>query len=125
MPACRNSLRLAAAIAEHRAEIGEAGRLSGAGRGQIIPRHGDGEVGPQAQFLAGRIRRQVQAFADVLAGEVEERVGRLQDRRLGMDVAGLRKGLQQGIRPSGGWGGAAVTFIEVVQIAGKAVPTGV
>jgi hypothetical protein len=59
--------------------------------GEIIPRHRNGEVGPQAELLAGRVRGQIQAFADVLAGEVEERFGRLQDRRLGLDVAGLRE----------------------------------
>ena len=79
----------AAAIAEHRAEIAEAGRLTGAAGGEIIPRHRNGEVGTQAEFLAGGVGRQVKALADVLAREVEKRLGRLQDRRLGPAVAGL------------------------------------
>ena len=95
---------LAPAIAEHRPEIGEARGLPDTAGGKIVARHGNRQVRAQAQFLAAGIRGQVEAFADVLAGEVEERVGRLQNRRLGMNVAGLRKGLQQGIRPGGGGG---------------------
>src|SRR4029077_12201863 len=80
-------------------------RLAGPGRGEIVPRHRNGEVGPQAQVLAAGVGRQVKTLADVLAREVEERVGRLQDRGLGPDVAGLRERQQQRIRPSGGGGG--------------------
>ena len=61
-------------------------RIRPAGRraagGEIVARHGDGQVGAQAELLAARVRRQVEALADVLAGEVEERLGRLQDRGL-------------------------------------------
>jgi hypothetical protein len=42
----------AAAIAKHRSEIAEARGLSGAPRGKVIARHRNGEVGPQAEFLA-------------------------------------------------------------------------
>ena len=119
MPACRNSLGLPAAIAEHRAEIAEARGLAGAAGGEIVPRHRNGEVGPQAQFLAAGVGGQIEALADVLAGEVEERLGRLQDRRLGLDVAGLRKRQQQRVRPGGGPGGtlmAAVTVISTSKV---------
>jgi len=90
-------------IAEHRPEIAEAGRLSGSRGGKVVAGHGDREVRPQAQFLTLRVGGEIQALADVLAGEVEKRLGRLQDRRLGMNVAGLRKRLQQGVRPGGGF----------------------
>ncbi len=83
--------RPAAAIAEHRAEIAEARRLAGAAGGEIVPRHRNGEIGTKAQFLAAGVGGQIEALADVLAGEVEERLGRLQDRRLGPGVAGLRE----------------------------------
>ena len=82
---------LAAAIAKHRPEIAEAGRLAGAAGSEIVARHRNGEVGPQAEFLAAGVGGQVKALADVLAGEVEERFGRLQDRGLGPDVARLRE----------------------------------
>ena len=78
-------------IAEHRPEIGKARGLSGAGRGEIIARHRNGEVGAQAEFLARRVGRQVKALANILAGEVEERLGRLQDAGVGLDVAALCK----------------------------------
>ena len=105
--------RLAAAIAEHRAEIAEARRLAGAAGGEIVARHRNGQVRTQAQLLAAGVGRQVEALADVLAGEVEERLGRLQDGGLGLDVAGLRKRQQQGVRPGGGPADeAAVTFIS-------------
>ncbi len=50
------------------------------------------------------VGRQIQALADVLAGEVEERLGRLQDAGVGLDVAALCKRQQQRIRPGGGSG---------------------
>ena len=83
--------RLAAAIAKHRPEIAEARGLAGAPGGEIIARHRNGEVGAQAELLAGSVGRQVKALADVLAGKVEERLGRLQDAGMGLDVAALRK----------------------------------
>src|SRR5258705_261356 len=81
----------AAAIAKHRAEIAEPGRLAGARGGEIIPRHRNGEIRTKAQFLAARVGGQVKAFPDVLTRQVEERLGRLQDRRFGPEVAGLRE----------------------------------
>jgi hypothetical protein len=41
------------------------------------------------------------AEADILAREIEERLGRLQDRGLGLGVAGLGKRGQQGLRRAG------------------------
>jgi hypothetical protein len=81
----------AAAIAEYRPEIAEARRLAGPLGGEIIARHRKGEVGAQAELLAGGVGGQVKALADVLAGEVEERLGRLQDGRVSLDVAALCK----------------------------------
>ena len=83
--------RPAAAIAKHRPEIAEPRGLAGAAGGEIIPRHRNGEIGAKAQFLAAGVGGQIKAFADVFAGEVEKRLGRLQDRRFGLDVAGLRE----------------------------------
>ena len=80
MPACRNSLGPVAAMTEDRAEIAEARRLAGLGRGQIVARDRDGEVGPQAQLAPLRVGGEIHALADVLAGEIEERLRRLQDR---------------------------------------------
>ena len=91
--------RRAVAMAEHRAEIAEAGGLSGLRRSQIIARHRNGQIGPQAQFAAVRIGGQKHAPADVLAGQVEERLGRLQHRRLDARIAGARIGRDQRLRP--------------------------
>ena len=81
----------ATAMAKHRPEIAEARRLPGASRGEIIPRHRNGEIGPKTQFLAVGVGGEVKALADVLAGEIEERLGLLQNAGLGPDIAGLRK----------------------------------
>jgi hypothetical protein len=75
------------AVAEHRAEIAEALRLTGGRRGEIVARDRDGEVRAQAQLVPVRIAGEVHALADVLAGEVEERLRRLQDRRRNPHIA--------------------------------------
>ena len=75
------------AMAEHLAEIAEAFRLAGGGRREIVARHRDGEVGAQAKLAAGRVGRKIHAPANVLAREVEERFGRLQQGRLRPHVA--------------------------------------
>ena len=100
--------RLAAAITKHRSEIAEARRLPGAAGGEIVARDRDGQVRAQAELFARGVGGQIQALADVLAGEVEERLGRLQDPGLGPDVAGLRKRQQQRVRPGGGSGSTIV-----------------
>ena len=82
---------LAAAIPEHRAEIAEPGRLPDLSRRQIIPRDRNGQIGAKAQFLPAGVGGQIEAFADVLAGEIEKRLGRLQNPRFGPAVAGLRE----------------------------------
>ena len=68
----------AVAMAEHRAEIAKAGRLAGLRRSQIIARHRNGQIGPQAEFAPVRSGGEIHAPADVLAGQIEERLGRLQ-----------------------------------------------
>ena len=80
--------RRLAAMTEHRAEIAEADRLAGLGRSEIVARHRDGQVRPQAELVAVRIGGEEHAAADVLAREIEERLGRLQDRRRDARVAG-------------------------------------
>ena len=91
--------RRAAAVAEDRAEIAEARRLAGGGRGEVVARHRDGQVGPQAELAAARRGGQVHALADVLAGQVEERLGRLQDGGRHAGVAGALVGGDERLRP--------------------------
>ena len=85
--ALRELARRVRAIAEHRAEVAEARGLPGGGRGEVIPGHRDGQVRAQAQLLAARVGGQVKAFPDVLARQVEERFGRLEQGGLRPDVA--------------------------------------
>jgi hypothetical protein len=80
--------RAVLALAKHRAEVAELRRLAGGRRGEIVARDRNGEVGPQAQLAARRVVDKVHAAADVLARQVEERVGRLQQRRRDARVAG-------------------------------------
>jgi len=65
--------------------------LAGPTGSEIVPRYRNGEVGTQAKLLPAGIAGKVKAFPDVLAGQIEERLGRLQDRGLGPRVAGLRE----------------------------------
>lgn len=76
---------LAGAHAKDRAGIG-IGRRLGRARGDVIERDGDGVFGAQAPVATIGILRHEDAAADILAGEIEEEFGRLQDRRLGMGV---------------------------------------
>ena len=80
------------AVAKDGAEIAERGRLAGRRRLQIGARDRNGEVGPQAQFAPVRIAGEKHAPADILAGQVEERLRRLDDRRLDRGVAGAHIG---------------------------------
>jgi hypothetical protein len=104
--------RQCAAVAKHRTEIAIALGSSGSGRSEIIARDRNGEIRPQAQFLAGAPGGQEHPRADVLAGEVQKRLGRLQDGRVGPRVARLfisrNKALRgdEGLRPrvGQGWG---------------------
>ena len=111
--------RLVVAVAKHRAEIAESRRLAGRRRGQIVARDRDGEVGPQAQFVPLRVEGEIHALADVLAGQIEERLRRLQDRRLDAPIAGAleagdeRLRLGVGHRGSGGGHGG---HREVMQV---------
>ena len=73
---------LGGAIAEHRSEIAVARRPLRARAGEMVPAHRNRVVGPQAQLAPGRVLDQVKPPADVLAGELQEYRGRLQDRRL-------------------------------------------
>ena len=67
-------------------------------RGEIVARDRNGQVGPQAEFAAARRGGQVHALADVLAGQVEERLGRLQDRGRDAAIAGALIGGDQRLR---------------------------
>ena len=92
------------ALAEHRAEIAEAGRPAGFRRSQIVARHRDGEIGPQAQFLAAPVGGEEHALADFLARQVEERLGRLDERRRHPPIARARIGGDKRLRPRIGLG---------------------
>src|SRR6516225_3175086 len=77
----------AATRAENRTEIAKAPRFAGGGRGEIVARDWNGQIGAQAQFAPLRIGGEIHALADVLAGEVEKRLRRLQNRRLHARIA--------------------------------------
>ena len=93
----------------HRCDGGRPGRdsrssaaLPARGRGQIVARDRDREVGPQAEFAALRVGGEIHALADVLAGEIEERLRRLQDRGLHARIAGALVGGDERPRPQVG-----------------------
>jgi hypothetical protein len=75
------------ALPEHRAHETVADRVPGLRRGEVVARHRNGQVGPQAELAALGVGGEEHAPADVLAGEVEERLGRLQDGGRGAHVA--------------------------------------
>ena len=50
--------------------------------GDMVEADGNGEFGPQAKRLAGLALGEEDAAAQILAGHVEERIGRLQDRHV-------------------------------------------
>ena len=52
----------------------------------------------QAQFAALRIGREIHPLADVLPGQVEERLGWLQDRGLDPDIAGTLESIDERLR---------------------------
>ena len=70
---------LARALAEHRARAAET--RGPAAMGEPVPRGGNGELGAQAHQAPRPVVGQEDARAQLLAGEVEERLGGLQDRR--------------------------------------------
>ncbi len=74
---------------ENRAAIREGGRSAGRLRRQIEARRGNRILGPEAEFGAGGIRRQIEPRPDVLAAEVEEGRGIVQQSRLDPIVARL------------------------------------
>src|SRR4051812_17989760 len=84
---------------EDRTEIAEALRLAGNGRSQVVARDRNREIWPQAELAALRVGGEIHALADVLAGEVEERLRRLQDGRLHARIAGTLVGGHERARP--------------------------
>ena len=98
----------AAAVAENRAEIAIALRATGGRGGEIVARHRNGEIRPQAQFLAGPAGGQEHAAPDILAGQVQERLGGLQDGRIGPGIARALVSGDQGLRARVGQGGVTV-----------------
>ncbi len=79
--------RAVLALAEDGAEIAVGCGPARLRRGEIVARRRNGEVRAQAQFAATGIRDQIHAPPDVLAGEIEKRLGRLQDRGRDAGVA--------------------------------------
>jgi hypothetical protein len=71
-----------ASIAEDRPGVAVAGGQR-RGRRQMIPADRNCVVGPETELAAVGILHEIEPAADVLAGQVEEGVGRLYDRRLG------------------------------------------
>jgi len=104
------------AMTEHRRQIAEAERFAGFRRGEIIARHRNGEVGPQAKLAPVRIGGEEHAAADVLAGEIEERFGRLQDRGRDARVARALVMRDERLRPCVGRGHGC-SALEVSRMA--------
>ena len=92
--------RRVAAVAEHRAEIAVADRLGQPARGDVVAAHRNGEVGPEAPVAPAGVGGEVDAPAHVLAGEVEEHVGRLQNGRRHVAVAGALELGEQSLSPA-------------------------
>src|SRR5499427_3639237 len=70
--------RRVSTVTKYRTEITVACRLSGNSRREIVARYRNGKIGPQAKFIAVGCGGQKHAASDVLAGQIEERFGRLQ-----------------------------------------------
>jgi hypothetical protein len=98
----QNFRRTVAAVAVDRPEIAKTLRRASDLRGEIVAGDGNGEVRTQAQFAALGVDGEIHVAADVLAGEVEERLGRLQDRWRNPAVAGPLIGADQRFGPSVG-----------------------
>ena len=62
-----------------RAKIAEALRPPDQGRGQVLARNRDSQIGAQAQLMAVRIGRKIHALADVFSRQIEERSRRLKN----------------------------------------------
>jgi hypothetical protein len=77
-PPLRELARLPVAEAEHRAAIAEGGGLAPAGR-EVVAADGDGVLGTQAPLGAVRVLGHEDAAADVLARQLDEGVGGLED----------------------------------------------
>jgi hypothetical protein len=73
--------------------------------GKVLEADRDGVFGPQAQLGAGDVLGHEHAPADVLAGQVDEHLGRLQNGRLDATEALARKQPDQGLEclSSGHW----------------------
>jgi hypothetical protein len=105
-----------AALPKDLAEIGVAARRLGL-RAYVIEADGDGEFGTQAERLAGLALGEENAAAQILAGHVEERVGRLDDGHVDGDSSALGEQVEHGggdgwvagrhSLPSPLWGGSA------------------
>ena len=98
-PGLKEFSRQAAPVTEHRAEIAIAVCAAGRRRGEIVARHGDREIRPQAPFVAGAALRQEHAGPDVLPRQVEERLSRLQDRGPSSRIACALVGADEALRP--------------------------
>src|SRR4051794_38879482 len=102
---------------EHRREITEAERLAGFRRGEVIARDRNCQVGPQAKLLPVRVGGEKHAATDVLAGEVQERLGRLQDRWRHARIPGALVMGDERLRPRIGGGHLGALDGSVVLMA--------
>jgi hypothetical protein len=87
---------LADAQAGRPARVGIGGRTRPGG-GEMLAAHRDRVLGPQAQLLPCGVLRDEHAPAHVLARELEEHVGALQDRRLDPRVAVALEEREEGV----------------------------
>ena len=109
-PGLRHLAALAWAGAEDRTEIGILGEAPSVGRSEIGEADRHGVVGPQAQFRAGSVAREVEAAAHILARHVEEHGSGLKHRRLEASEAGGEEIVERprsGLERGGAGGGEA------------------
>ena len=83
------------------AEGGTVIAIAGFGLGvgvalEIKPRHRHGQVGAEAELIAGEVGEHIGAASDLLADLVEEDVGRLKDGRRNLLVARPPETIEQG-----------------------------
>src|SRR5438067_671047 len=96
--------RLLRAMAKNGSKIAVTFGGAGCGRGEIVPGNRDRQVGTQAQLAALRVDGEKHALADVLAGEIEKRLRRLQDRGRYARIARALEIGHERLRPCVGFG---------------------
>ena len=110
-----------AAVAEHRAEIAIGRGTAGRGFFQVLAADRDGEVRAQAQLAAARVAGDEERAAQLLAGQLEEIVGRLQHGGLDAQVSRALVEVHEPVRAIGSRrsGGAIACHVSVLRSRGS------